>query len=77
MPKVPKGTVAGKDWELFGDHLKYLTTYKENQQCRIVKMWVNAKTKDDPDGPKVIFKEIKISQKLFEKFEQMALEEQT
>lgn len=38
-------------------------------------MWVNANTRDDSDGPKTLFEEIKISEKLFEKFKEMALED--
>ena len=37
---------------------------------------MNANTRNDSDGPKVLFKEIKVSEKLFKKFEEMALEEQ-
>ena len=77
MEDVPEGTVPGREWNLFGDHLKYLTLRKKNyHQFRLIEMWENADTRDDSDGPKVLFREIKVSEKLFKKFKEMALEEE-
>ena len=69
--------MRGNEWENFGKHLEYLTLHKKNPQCRLIRMWENANTKDQPEGPEVIFEEIEISEKLFEQFREMIKKEKT
>ena len=64
--------LEGKDWELLGKHLEYLTLHKQNEQCRLVKMWQNANVKGD-----VVIEEIEISKEMYEKFKDLIGTEQS
>jgi len=71
--------ISEKEWDTFGKHLIFLTHHDGNdedyhRQCRLLKMWEDPS--DHSPQPAIIFNEIKVSEKLFKKFEEMALEEE-
>jgi len=67
-------TISEKEWDVFGKHLTYLVHHAdEYRQHRLIEMWENPN--DDSPIPEVIFNEIKVSEKLFKKFVEMAEKE--